>query len=80
MSGHTHHAIDYVELAVTDLPAAKRFYAGAFGWEFTDYGPAYAGFRAPGREAESGGLRAHDCVSATSSIVIVSSLRPAAVR
>lgn len=33
--------IDYVELAVTDVEAAKRFYGDVFGWEFTDYGPDY---------------------------------------
>jgi hypothetical protein len=53
---HRHHAIDYVELTVSDLAAAKRFYADAFGWEFTDYGPAYAGIRGHGR-GEVGGLR-----------------------
>ncbi len=41
---HTHHSIDYVELVVTDLAAAKRFYHQAFAWSFTDYGPHYAGF------------------------------------
>ncbi|MGY1744834.1 VOC family protein [Blastococcus sp. SYSU D00695] len=56
-AGNQHHAIDYVELTVTDLDAAKRFYTGAFGWEFTDYGPGYAGFRdGRGGAAESGGL------------------------
>jgi hypothetical protein len=56
-----HHAIDYVELTVTDLEAAKRFYAAAFGWRFTDYGPGYAGFRdGAGGPAERGGLRLAD--------------------
>jgi predicted enzyme related to lactoylglutathione lyase len=55
---HTHHAIDYIELTVPDLAEAKRFYAAAFAWEFTDYGPAYAGIRGP-RGGEAGGLR-HD--------------------
>ena len=27
-----HHAIDYVEIDVTDLDAARAFYAAAFGW------------------------------------------------
>ncbi|RBY90689.1 VOC family protein [Blastococcus sp. TF02A-26] len=58
-----HHAIDYVELAVTDLDRSKRFYAEAFGWEFTDYGPGYAGFRdARGGAAEAGGLALADAV------------------
>ena len=36
--------IDYVEFAAADVAAAKRFYAGAFGWRFEDYGPDYAAF------------------------------------
>jgi uncharacterized protein len=31
-SAHRHHALDYVELTVTDLEQAKRFYTQAFGW------------------------------------------------
>ena len=57
MADHTHHAIDYVELTVPDLAEAKRFYAEAFGWEFTDYGPAYSGIRDASGEREVGGLR-----------------------
>ncbi|MGS0688667.1 VOC family protein [Nakamurella sp. GG22] len=53
---NTHHAIDYVELPVSDLPAARAFYEQAFGWQFNDYGPAYAGIRAPSGESEVGGL------------------------
>jgi predicted enzyme related to lactoylglutathione lyase len=34
--------IDYVEFPAGDLAATKAFYAQAFGWTFTDYGPAYA--------------------------------------
>ena len=34
--------IDYVELPGGDLAATKAFYASAFGWSFTDYGPEYA--------------------------------------
>jgi len=36
--------IDYVELPGRDMAAMKAFYGGAFGWEFVDYGPAYAAF------------------------------------
>ena len=28
-----HHTIDYIEIPVTDMAEAKRFYAEAFGWE-----------------------------------------------
>ena len=51
-----HHAIDYVEIAVDDVNAAKAFYSAAFGWEFNDYGPGYAGIRGPGGGREQGGL------------------------
>ena len=50
----THHAIDYVEFTVRDLGAAKRFFAAAFGWQFNDYGPEYAGIK--GATGEVGGL------------------------
>ena len=33
---------NYVELPVRDVPVAKGFYASAFGWSFTDFGPDYA--------------------------------------
>lgn len=52
----THHAIDYVEIDVADLARAKTFYTAAFGWEFTDYGPDYAGIRSPDGSGEVGGL------------------------
>ena len=57
-SAHRHHALDYVELTVTDLEQAKRFYTQAFGWRFNDYGPEYAGIQSPqgGSAPEVGGL------------------------
>lgn len=51
---HQHHAIDYIEFTVDDMAKAQAFYRGAFGWEFTDYGPGYAGIR--GSHGEFGGL------------------------
>lgn len=53
---HQHHAFDYIEITVTDVAVAQRFYGHAFGWTFKDYGPAYAGIVIGGREA--GGLAA----------------------
>ncbi|WP_310528084.1 VOC family protein [Nocardioides sp.] len=41
----THHVIDYIELNVVDLAASRAFYEQAFGWEFNDYGPDYAGMK-----------------------------------
>ncbi|HEX6149711.1 VOC family protein [Nocardioides sp.] len=54
----THHTISYVELAAPDLAASKAFYAAAFGWQFNDYGPTYAGIRAADGDGEVGGLNA----------------------
>ena len=34
--------ITYLELPVADTGRAKVFYAGAFGLDFTDFGPTYA--------------------------------------
>ena len=66
---HTHHAIDYVEFAVTDLAEAKRFYTAAFGWAFTDYGPAYAGIQGDGREV--GGLALSETVRAGGPLIVL---------
>ncbi|MCA9636708.1 MAG: VOC family protein, partial [Myxococcales bacterium] len=61
-----HHRIDYIELKADDLAAAKRFYGGAFGWQFTDWGDDYSAFedgrlsggihQTPGYRAGSGPL------------------------
>jgi uncharacterized protein len=66
---HTHHAIDYIEIAVTDMDAAKSFYATAFGWSLVDYGPEYAGIQGDGKEA--GGLRLDSEVRAGGPLVIL---------
>ncbi|HEY5722446.1 MAG TPA: VOC family protein [Allosphingosinicella sp.] len=34
--------LNYVELPVTDVAAAKSFYEAAFGWSMTRFGPTYA--------------------------------------
>lgn len=34
--------ISYLELPVRDVAGSKAFYAAAFGWNFTDFGPDYA--------------------------------------
>jgi hypothetical protein len=66
---HSHHTIDYIEFTVRDLAAAKRFYATAFGWKFTDYGPTYAAIR--GADREIGGLYQTDEVRTTGPLVIL---------
>lgn len=69
---HQHHQINYIEFNVTDMAAAKQFYAAAFGWEFTDYGPEYAGIQKPGIEGqEVGGLRLMEQVAQGGPLVIL---------
>ena len=34
--------LNYVELPVGDIGAAKAFYEAAFGWTLTGFGPSYA--------------------------------------
>jgi predicted enzyme related to lactoylglutathione lyase len=68
-AAHVHHAIDYIELTVTDMSEAKRFYGAAFGWAFNDYGPDYAGIQGPGREM--GGLRRDEVVRAGGPLVVL---------
>lgn len=42
--------INYVEFRANDLEAIKIFYASAFDWVFTDYGPNYTAFSESGLE------------------------------
>ncbi len=72
-AAHVHHTIDYIEITVTDVPEAKRFYRAAFGWAFNDYGPDYAGIQGQGREV--GGLRQDAHVRAGGPLVVLYSRR-----
>lgn len=65
-----HHEIHYIEIVVTDMAEAKRFYQSAFGWKFTDYGPDYAGIQKSGG-SESGGLRLGTEVTTGGPLVIL---------
>jgi len=59
--------IDYVEMPAGDLPATKAFYAAAFGWSFTDYGPAYASMS----EGLDGGFYADTAEAVAKPLVIL---------
>lgn len=41
---HNDRQIDYVEFNVKDIARSRKFYGGAFGWTFKDYGPDYCEF------------------------------------
>ncbi len=56
IENQVHHTINYIELSEIDMDEAKRFYESAFQWQFTDYGPAYAGIRSHDGIGEVGGL------------------------
>lgn len=60
-------AIDYVELPGGGLPETKRFYADAFGWRFTDYGPTYAAFD----EGLEGGFQGDAAEAPTAPLVVL---------
>jgi predicted enzyme related to lactoylglutathione lyase len=70
---HTHHAFDYIEIPVTDLAEAMRFYGEAFGWRFNDYGGQYVGIRRPGDrdDLEAGGFRPVESVAPGGPLVIL---------
>ncbi|WP_109211455.1 MULTISPECIES: VOC family protein [Microbacterium] len=78
MTGHTHSiplTIDYIEISVTDMQAAREFYGAAFGWSFTTYGDQYSGIRTAaesGREGdEAGGLLLADTVTRGGPLVLL---------
>lgn len=68
--------IDYVELPGGDLATTKQFYTKAFGWDFTDYGPAYAAFD----EGLDGGFNAHEDRTAAPLVILYADDLPAAVK
>src|SRR4051812_47816958 len=69
---HEHHSIDYVEIYVDDIPAAKEFYAAAFGWRFNDYGDAYAGIQAADGDGEVGGITTGDQRGGSPLVLVIS--------
>lgn len=78
MTQHTHLiplTIDYVEISVTDMAAAREFYGAAFGWAFTSYGDEYSGIRTAAEAAsdgdEAGGLLLTDAVTRGGPLVLL---------
>lgn len=60
--------IDYVEIPVTDIAAARDFFAAMFGWEFQEWGPDYSSF-SDGRL--DGGLRRADTPAPSTGVLLV---------
>jgi hypothetical protein len=42
------NTINYIELPLLKIAETKQFYAAAFGWQFTDWGPKYLSFSGAG--------------------------------
>jgi uncharacterized protein len=69
---HAHHSIDYVEIYVDDVAAAKSFYGGVFDWQFNDYGETYAGIQAPDGDGEVGGITIGDAHGGSPLVLVIS--------
>lgn len=65
-----HEKINYIELPANDLPANKKFFQQAFGWQFEDFGEEYTAFANQGVD---GGFYKSDLksVSAEGSALVV---------
>ena len=73
----TNPRIDYVELpSLTAHELTRAFYAKAFGWDFTDYGPDYAATTNGTVDVGLNGTR-DDALSAPLAVVRVSDLEAA---
>lgn len=46
--------IDYIEFDSADPAASRAFFAAAFDWSFTDYGPDYTGIERAGLDGGIG--------------------------
>ena len=60
--------INYIEFHAKDLDAIKQFYSQAFGWTFTDYGPAYTSFSDSGI---AGGFEQSDAQVVNGALVVL---------
>lgn len=69
-----HHTINYIEFSVIDVAQAKQFYSAAFDWQFSDYGPDYAGIRNREADGECGGICRSDKVVTAGPLVILYSV------
>ena len=60
-------AINYIEFASPNIGASRAFFEKAFGWSFTDYGPAYIGFNEAGID---GGIAAAEAPAAPPLVIL----------
>jgi len=67
--GNNHEKINYVEFPTRDLEITRRFFSGAFGWSFQDYGPEYTAFFGAG--INGGFFQSEQCSSAAQGAALV---------
>ncbi len=60
--------VDYLEIPTTDLPAARRFFEGLFGWSFVEWGDDYMSFN-DGRI--DGGLRKSEQPASSNGVLVI---------
>ncbi|SKA68929.1 VOC family protein [Enterovibrio nigricans] len=70
-----HGKINYVEFPAANLLATKSFFAQAFGWTFTDYGPDYTAFSNEGLDGGFFRSEKHADTEAGSALVVFYSER-----
>jgi uncharacterized protein len=64
--------IDYIEFQTPALADSKAFFAKAFGWSYTDYGPHYASFAGAGIDGGfDGGVESDDAVGPKPALIVL---------
>ncbi|MFS1522995.1 VOC family protein [Microbulbifer sp. 2304DJ12-6] len=66
-----HEKINYVEFPACDLEKTKAFFAEAFGWVFTDYGPEYTAFTAAGLDGGFYQANLHSSTASGGALVVI---------
>jgi uncharacterized protein len=65
------YKIDYIEFRTPALVDSKGFFAKAFGWSHTDYGPHYASFEGAGIDGGFDGGFEHDETAKPMPVLVV---------
>ena len=63
--------IDYIEFQTSALADTKGFFARAFGWSHTDYGPNYASFSGAGEDGGYDGSAAPEGANQCGPVLVV---------
>lgn len=61
--------INYIEIPTTDIELTKKFFSGAFGWSFVDYGTEYVAIENAG--IDGGFFKSDQCALTNNGSVLV---------